>query len=256
MNTVTLGIHRVSTVSHQMGLFLNDSQLRRLVEAITSPRFVSQKGRYILRKDRGVIIPPNSVPDTTFALFTGFPGSLADVYLEYDHHVVEGGSVLSINYNCNHKMLQLWHVPLNHRLCFTIKKTNEFWVFRNQGGKIDLWSKAEETKKTTKGKEAEHMFVSAWSKSRDYTAYPATEKEDKEQETDAWLCSRYHRSIRYRIQVKSGKGYDPYSFFRRGLVLVVIDVDKDTSESIIAKTLYAVSRFRKVFIRPQINKCR
>ncbi len=100
-----------------------------------------------------------------------------------------------------------------------------------------------------KGKEAERLFLKAWSDPRIYPAWlisvrAATHTEDSQEKTDAVMETSWEQKL--RIQIKAQEVMRSHRrFCRLGIVLVQVLPDKDSLEEIQDKTLHSIERYRQ-----------
>lgn len=250
-NIITALLHGCGTVRHKPGLVL-DFKKQSMI-GLSRCRVDPPMGELAIMNSEGVLSSRRNCDQAGYVLLTGSPKPISTVQI-----LTRQGDVLRTPplrrklMRCGHDFLELWRVPDGHRLFLVVRKNgkDDEWNVRVQDGKLTMISRSEQIATghagNEKGAKAEQMLINAWQHERDYHAHRATVYEDLHEETDAWICSLREPWRKYRVQIKSGTGHNPYPFYRRGLVLVEIDVHKDTPATIRFKTHYAIREFDRV----------
>lgn len=249
-NVLTALVHGCGTVRHKPGLVL-DFQKQSMIGLSRCP--VSPPvGELAILNSQGVLSGCPNCDQSGYVLLTGSPKPVSTVQiLTRQGKIIRLDPLVSRYGRCGHEFLELWRVPDGHRLFLVTRKNrkDEEWNVRVQNGTITMVSREQQIIEghagNEKGKEAEQMFISAWQHERDYHAHRATVYEDLYEKTDAWICSLKEPWRKYRVQIKSGKGNNPFAFYRQGLVLVEIDVQNDTPATIRSKTHFALREFHR-----------
>lgn len=184
-----------------------------------------------------------------YVLFTGEPQVLRSRSVFRGNELIVRNPHIKEVFRGGREFIEVWCIPKDHHLRFYAE---DEWRVYMRNGVLDITSRSDQLQREKlqreRGKLAEKKFVEAWEGDRRFRANFASRHEDLAEATDAWLTSVANPIRKYRIQVKSGnpEKYKPHVFAREHLVLVVIDVEEDSKESIRFKTLRAIDLFDKM----------
>lgn len=249
-NIVTVHICTCGTVRHKEGLVIHPDVFKR-IGLKHCPIYPSKDGLFAcLDKDGWVSCSSRHESFSEGCLFfTGNPKALKSRSVFRGHDLVIRSPFRKQVFRGGKEFVEVWRIPKDHHLRFYAE---DEWRVYMRNGVLDITSRSDQLQREKlqreQGKLAEKKFVEAWEGDRRFRANFASRHEDLAEATDAWLTSLVNPIRKYRIQIKSGnpEKYKPYAFAQEHLVLVVIDVEKDSKESIRFKTLRAIELFDKM----------